>query len=361
MKINSFRIYQYALELNEPVYVHGQKLNTREGLIIHLQSDQGKESFGEVAPLPGFSQETLSEALDQVQLLKTKLIGTAIPEQLTKFNGKFDLWLNPFDLKPSVRFGTESAVLHLLAAERQVPLYKLIPNTVQHKIRISGLLSGTQAQIVNQSKQLIDRGFTELKLKVGGDVEEDVQKVKALNDTTYGKVLVHLDANQMWNFDQALTFGKAIGPAAASYIEEPFKDTSRIPEFFDQTMIPVALDESLQHLSLDDVRSISGVETVVLKPTVIGGIEKILQMLTQAKDFALDTVISSSFESSLGISTLANIVEASTHNTAAGLDTLKWFKTDVLKKPIPIEHGAINIDDQSFEASDINFEVLSEI
>jgi len=361
VKIASFKIYQYNLELNQPVTVRSQTINSREGLIIHLISGQGIESFGEVAPLPGFSRETLTEALDQVQLLKAKLNGHAIPDQLTKFDGKFDLWLNPFNLKPSVRFGFESAVLHLIASAQDIPLYQLIPEATHHKIRISGLLSGTKDEVVTQAKKCIDQGFTELKLKVGGNVDEDIEKVKAVNDAVYGKVLIHLDANQMWDFDQALTFGGAIGCAATSYIEEPFKDIEKIPDFFDQTMIPVALDESMQHLSLDEIRTISGVETVVLKPTILGGIEKVLQMLTQAENLALDTVISSSFESSLGIWTLANIVETSSHNMAAGLDTLKWFKKDVLKEPILIEHGAINIENKLIRSNNINFDVLREI
>jgi len=344
VKIKDFQIYQYTIELNQPLLIRQQKLTNRSGLIIRLISEKGTEGFGEAAPLPGYSRETLSESSKQLHLLKSKLMGQTLPDQLTNFNGQFEHWLNPFDLSPSARFGFESAVLNLLANARHTPIYKLIPETTSHPVRVSGLLAGSKDQISEQTKKLINQGFSELKLKVGNDVDDDIEKVLLVNNAAYGKARLHLDANQMWNFDQAVSFGKAIGCAAVSYIEEPFKDCSKIPEFFDQTLIPVALDESIQHLTLEKIRAISGVEILVLKPTILGGIEKTLHIMTQAKNAALDTIISSSFESSVGIWTLVNIVETTSHNTTAGLDTLKWFKDDVLKQPVSIQNGMINID-----------------
>jgi O-succinylbenzoate synthase len=361
VKIAAFDLFQYTLELSRPLTVRGQKLQNRQGLIIRLISEQGDEGFGDVAPLPGFSQETLSEALVQMQFLRSKLRDQAIPERLTKFSGQFDQWLDSFDLRPSARFGFESAVLHLLANAHHAPVHKLIPATTYHPVRVTGLLSGDKKQLITQTKELIGQGFSALKLKVGGDIDEDIEKVLTVNNLAYGKALLYLDANQMWDFEEAVSFGKAIGCAAASYIEEPFKGISRIPEFFDQTLIPVALDESIKGLSLEEIRAISGVETIVIKPTMLGSIEKTLQLLTQAENFALDAVISSSFESSIGLWMLANIVEASTHNTAAGLDTLKWFRSDVLKKPVAIKNGKIDIDKQLIHKRDIDFDLLHKL
>jgi len=126
-------------------------------------------------------------------------------------------------------------------------------------------------------------------------------------------------------------------------------------------LIPVALDESLLSLPFDDVKSISGVENLVLKPTMLGGIEKTCQIIRRAKDFALETIVSSSFESSLGIWVLTSLAGSSLHNAVAGLDTLKWFKKDVLKKPILIENGSVHISKQKIGLQDINFDILNKL
>jgi len=361
VKIVSFRIYRYALDFNRHITVHGNAMTKREGLILHLKSDSGCESFGEIAPLPGFSRENLNDAIDQAQLLKSKMNGHAVLEGLTRFDGLFDRWFRVYELKPSVRFGIESAVLQLVAASQNEPFCQIIPEANSSKVQITGLLSGTKFQVKNQAKQFLEDGLTDLKLKVGGLVEDDIEKVRAVNEATLGKALLHLDANQLWEFDQAVAFGEAIGCSAATYIEEPFKNCEQVPEFFDRTLIPVALDESLQDLSVEEARSISGVERVVIKPTVLGGVEKALKMVVEAELYALDAVISSSMETSVGIWALANLGVASKHHTAVGLDTLKFFDKDIVEKPIPIEHGWIDVAEPVIRPENIRFDMLDEI
>ncbi|MCK5083793.1 MAG: o-succinylbenzoate synthase, partial [Candidatus Omnitrophica bacterium] len=319
--------------------------------------------FGEIAPLPGFSSETLDEACDQALSLESDLHGRSIPENIIKLKGNFNEWLGLPDLKPSVRFGVESAILGLLANAKHVSLGKLISQVLHPKIRIAGLLSGATDEIAAQTKNLLNEGFTELKLKIDGDLDDAIAKVKIVNDIAYGKALLHIDANQAWDFDTAVTFGKTIGCAAVSYIEEPFADIKRIPEFFDETLIPVALDESIQHMPFEDIRSTSGVDILVLKPTILGGIERTRAIIDLTENCALNTTISSSFESSLGVSILAELAGTSTHNiTAAGLDTLKWFKTDILNKPVQIEHGAVAISTTgAISKKDINFSLLHKL
>ncbi|MCK5081788.1 MAG: o-succinylbenzoate synthase [Candidatus Omnitrophica bacterium] len=362
MKIISAVVYQYSLELVQPLVLRGATLNNRDGLVLHLKSDEGSEGFGEIAPLPGFSRETLDEARDQMLALRFALCEQDIPEKIRKLNGAFDRWLENSTLTPSVRFGVEAAVLGLLANAKNVSLGKLTSKQLHPTVRIAGLLSGPADTLATSTKNLLDEGFTELKLKVGEDPGEAVNKVKIVNDVAYGKALLHLDVNQAWDFDSAVAFGKEIGCAAVSYIEEPFKDTTRIPEFFDETLIPVALDESIQRLTFDEIRSISGVDILVLKPTILGGIERTLAIIDQAKSCAIEVSISSSFESSLGISTLVNLAGTSPHNiTAAGLNTLKWFKNDILNTPVRLENGAITVNQRAILSKDINFSLLREL
>jgi len=294
-------------------------------------------------------------------LLQSNLSGQDLPDHLERLDGAFDKWLNKFDLKPSVRFGMESAVLQLLSCARNSSVRKTISSTRNSSVHVTGLLSGTEEQAVRQAKLLLKEGFEDFKLKVGGDVNGDADKVKAVNNVIYGKAVLHVDANRSWDFKEALDFAEIIGCAAVTYIEEPFKDLRKIPEFFDQTMIPVALDESLQYLLIDDVKSIAGVEKIVLKPAILGGIEKTRQMIQQAEGHAIETVISSSFESSLGIRMLANLTGFSQHANMAGLDTLKWFKTDILKQPVSFENGIMQPSVKNIQAEDINFDLLKKI
>jgi len=185
--------------------------------------------------------------------------------------------------------------------------------------------------------------------------------VQALNELMQGHAILHLDANQSWDLAGGIKFNNEVGCAAIDYIEEPFKNHENIPEFYMKTTIPVAVDESLTHLNVKEVSAIDGVDVFILKPTILGGIEKTWRMMQHAKKFAIKAIISSSFESSIGILALANLAGATSRDNWAGVDTLKWFQEDVLTEKIPVKRGRIDISSQFIQNKNINYNVLTKI
>ncbi|MBN1869273.1 MAG: o-succinylbenzoate synthase [Candidatus Omnitrophica bacterium] len=362
MIIKSAKVYQYSLKLRRPLVLHDQTMQNREGLVLQLISEEGLEGFGEIAPLPFFSEETFDDARDQLFSIKEGLCSRDIPERVKNLNGKLGQWVNNPHLKPSVRFGIESAVLGLMANAAKTSIGKLIAPLAHPSIKTSGLLSGSDEDIVVETRELLDHGFKEMKLKATADYNDTIKKVNIVLRAAYGKAIVHLDVNRAWDFETAVSFGRQIGCDAISYIEEPFDDILCIPEFYSQAMIPVALDESLKHLTVGDLRAISGVEVLILKPTILGGIEKTRLMMQQSEQCALIASVSSSFESSLGLSVLADVASTSSRNHVfAGLDTLKWFKQDLLHNPVRVENGSIMVRDRAISSNDINFNLLRQL
>lgn len=364
MKIASFRVYKYSLPFYEPLYVHGFKLTNKEGLVIHLESDGDAEGFGEVTPLDGWSEESLNDAREQVRELRTSLTGRDVSPGVEKLEGKMRSWFGEMNLRPSVQFGMEMAVLNLIASTQNTALFQSI--THAHSVhrdytRVTALLDGTVEEVARQAKTFKGEGFTDMKLKVRGAVDESAAKVRAVNDVLGGEVLLHLDANQAWELEDAVRFGREIECGAVAYIEEPLKHVYQTPEFYQETLIPVALDESLSKLSFEEFKSMDGVDVLVLKPTALGGIEKTWQFMQQARALGVEAVISSSFESGLGILTLANLASCTVRDQAAGLDTLKWFRRDLLKENVLIRHGRINIRQRPPREEDIDFNLLKEI
>ncbi len=342
MKIISFQTYRYVLPFVNPISVRGVKLSQREGLIIHCTSEQGIEGFGEAAPLPGLSEESLEDVIEEVEMFESVLLDQDVPKNIEKFEGALTEWLSAYSLSPSLQFAIETAMLNLMANSRKILLSQLFEESPVENISVNGLLQGTMDEVVLQAKACLLNGFTAMKLKVGRkDMDEDIRNVQAVSEIIRDKALLHLDANQAWTLKEAVKFGQAIGCACVDYIEEPLQDVAGIPEFFHQTLIPAALDESLQNLDIKDVGSIEGADVVVVKPTILGGIEKTYHLIKYARERALRCVVSSSFESSIGVTTLAHLAASLTPRTAAGLDTLKFFQKDVLKKGVFIQKGKI--------------------
>lgn len=362
MRISTINIYKYTLPLKRPLLLKGHSLKERSGIIIEVISEQGVHGFGEIAPLPYFSRESAADALKQAEKMEAYLRGEDLPPGLHKLEGAFQGWLGGLKLYPSVQFGIEAATLNMMANARNVVLSHLLSEETHDKISINGLLQGNLAEVTEQAHQLRLEGFTAMKLKVGNNLEEDITKVKAINAILDGKAILHLDANQSWDIDTAIAFGNEIGCAAVDYIEEPLESPESIPHFFETTLIPVALDESLHRLDFKEIQAIEGVDVLVLKPTLVGGIEKTWGLINAAGRQAIEVVISSSFESSIGILTLANLAGGcTTRDRNAGLDTLKWFEKDLIKDKIVFEHGKLDISKKKITESDVNFQLLEKV
>jgi o-succinylbenzoate synthase len=367
MNLTAADIYSYALPLKHPLNIKGHPHLLREGFILHLKSSDGKEGFGEIAPLEGFSDETLDEALKQIQSFRHFLLSENIPTSLEKLDNGFERWLGAYNLKPSVRFGIEMAILNLTAQSRQKTLSKLISDshrdsdTHRDQVRVSGLLQGSQAEILKELRQLLKDGYRSFKMKVGEDLKEDILKVQAVITEMNGQALLHVDANQSWTISQAIQFTDEVGITVIEYIEEPFAKADSIPEFVNKTTVPVAMDESLSGLHFDDIKSIEGVDYLILKPSFIGSIEKTYALIKEAKRLALSPIISSLFESGLGILTLANLAGLTSRDLFAGIDTLKWFKDDLLLEPLVTYHGRLDISRRTIQSKDINFKLLKKV
>lgn len=359
--IKDLKIYQYNLPLKETVSIKGTKINNREGLIIQIISEHGYEGFGEIAPLPGLSRDNFKSALDQLKKTKDKLIGRMVPSHIEKLDGKFETWLGSYRLSSSVRFGIEMAVLNLVANTKKISLNALLSQEHHDKIRINALVYGNKDNVKKQAQELVAQGFSSIKLKVGDNIKEEAEKIRAINEVLGEHAVLHLDANQTWDLNKAVQIGEDIGCAAVIYIEEPFENIEDIPEFFMKTTIPVALDETLIDMTFEEIKSIEGVDVIILKPTVLGGVEKIWHLMHEARRLAIEFVLSSSFESSIGLLMLAQLAGSSSRDYTAGLDTFKLFQNDLLKNKLVIEHGKLNIKGRAVHASDIDFSLLTEV
>ncbi|WP_160744203.1 o-succinylbenzoate synthase [Serratia symbiotica] len=96
-------VYRYCLPMEAGVVLRNQRLKTRDGLLVRLQQGE-RQGWGEIAPLPEFSQETLAQATQAaLAWLKSWQVGKAPAD-------------SPL---PSVAFGLSCA---LAECEQRLPL-----------------------------------------------------------------------------------------------------------------------------------------------------------------------------------------------------------------------------------------------
>ena len=223
MMLTGFTLYRYTLPFTQAVVFRGIEVQRRTGCLLKLEAEDGIVGWGEVAPLPGFSTESLEEAVTQLSQLKPWMMGRPVMPEWLDLHGEPALALDRKRLVPSVRFGLELAVWNVLAGQRKLPLPDLLGNTPGRTVALNGLLMGQEEDVVNEAVRMRKAGYQAIKLKVGRHtLEEDIRRVRRVSDVLGPDVQLRLDANRAWSLETATTFVRAIaGLPACVYRRTP--------------------------------------------------------------------------------------------------------------------------------------------
>jgi O-succinylbenzoate synthase len=361
MNIKALQVYRYKLPFKFPLTAADKILTSRQGFIIELINQQGKLGYGEIAPFPGLHKENLESALQQIKTSWPKLKEIDWQYSFSKSEKDFDKEMEKLDLSPSVRFGLELALFNLLAISAGKSLYKMWKNSAQKSIDLNGLLMGAPAAILIQAKRLNEQGYRTIKLKVGTQpVKEDIRLVENVRTTIGDKISLRLDANKAWPLHDAISFGKAVKDYDIEYLEEPLQNPKEIPHFKEAATIPIALDESLCELHIQKGNFYKNLDAIVIKPSVVGSIEKTIDLCLWARDKKLIPVLSSTFDSGIVLSAVAQLAAVFTlPDTAMGLDTYKWLKADLLATPFKATGGKVDVDKTARNSATLRMDMLT--
>lgn len=269
-------IYTYNIPISTPLLT----ISKRRGLI--LETERG---FGEAAPLPGWSKESIDDIL------------ASIPN---------------FDAHPSAAFGLRCAEHPFPRSFPSIPLAALVTN-------------------LYEAENALLNGFKTLKVKIGSYCVP--KALDLISRIQLPHVQLRIDVNRRWSFDEARLFLNQLNPMGIEYIEEPTADLGqlhKLPPF------PLALDETLREPKNIWMR-LPNLHAFVLKPTLLGSRLDFLIRLGQKEKKKL--VFSSSFESAIGLLHIAHLQERFSLQTAVGLDTHRFFNGNFF--PMPINNGML--------------------
>jgi o-succinylbenzoate synthase len=366
MKVAWVEVFRYDLPLAKPIPVRGRKLTQRSGLILLLANGHGHFGYGEIAPLPGFSFETLRKATRETIGMADRLKGLCLPLDAIEAAGGVAEWLH---LSPSVRAGISMAVASLEAAVQGVSLARYLSDTAGDQLLLNALLWGSRETVLQEGRALLAEGYRTFKLKVGReDPAVEAETVLCLHDALGPGAMLRLDANRAWNLETACDFCRSIEKVPVEYFEEPLYEAADLPRFAAETGRDYALDESIaedlsemfeynaNRLDADFLEAhgwtrkrvmllqqlLGYAKAIVVKPTMVGEFARLPLMTQQLAGFRGYFVVSSSFESPVGLTQLSNLAVAlGGDETAAGLDTFSWFPGGMSPD---VAHSAARLD-----------------
>jgi len=335
----------YALPLMEPIDLGGTTISERRGALVTVIVDgpDGTRAAGQgdIAPLPAFSTESLTQARAALTSVVDQLVGLSFrPSDV--LDRTIPLASDVATVPPSVQFGIEQALLFAAARSAGVLPTRFLSERPRETVSLNALLMGTPTEILYAADGV--REFSAVKVKVGRyDVQNEARCIRELSKQWEGATSIRLDANRAWSVREANAFADGIRGVEIEYLEEPLRDASQLEAWAETTGIPVALDETTREKPLEELAEQTFASALIVKPSLIG-FSNTVDLADAVTSAGVDVVISSAYESGVGLTGLAVLAAAiGEHDTPTGLDTYRRLGSDVVQPRLHIGGPVVSI------------------
>ncbi|MCY3850697.1 MAG: o-succinylbenzoate synthase [Acidimicrobiaceae bacterium] len=342
----------YRLALASPLVTAHGVVKQREGVLFSI-SDGVDVGWGEAAPLPGWSQESLTDSRRTLD---------SVAPRLAQLDSLGDLRLAAIlaelEAQPHARAALAGAVFDLSSRRQGVSLAGFLRSRfssashasgspLSRSVLLNGLIShGDPAKVGAAAAALVAEGVSAVKLKVAAaGPQTDVARVSAARSAIGDDIELRLDANGGWDVETAISTLREMAGCNVAFCEEPTSGIDGIAAVGAAGVVPVAVDESAA--TPDDIVAAlktNMIRVVIVKPQALGGSDLAMSAIALAEDFGATAVVTSMIDSAVGVAHAAHVAAASLPGQVHGLATSDMLNEDVGPR-LGIESGKLILAD----------------
>ncbi len=345
MPITSIEPIAVSLPMLKPVIMAGEEIRRADTVLVRIASDTGIVGWGEAAPAPMHTGETLEGIVSAVHYLSAALRGrdpADIGGALAAMDGR--MYGNH-----GAKAAIEIALHDLTGRVTGKPVHALLGGKKRSRMPLLGVIGGGDYDgDLRDAEKKKAAGFTAYKIKVGVDApEKDAARTREICRLLGEGMLISADANQGYSVEQALSYVRAVKGSGLDFFEQPVaaNNLAGMAELAAATDIAIGADEGIH--SLDDIRrhhERKAARGVSLKAIKLGGITA----LVEAGRLCAKLEMSVNISCKTGESSIAC---AAALHAASVLPEIAWALTlthtglaeDISAAPIPTANGHVQV------------------
>ena len=295
-KIKRILVYQVDLPLHEGSYKWsgGKSVEVFDSTIVAIETNDGEIGYGEGCPLGPFYLPAYANGVRAgIKELGPHLIGED-PTQTSKLNMIMDRCLKGHAY---VKSPIDIACWDIKGQLAGKPVCELLGGRYGDDFILYRAISQVDPEAMAENvKQYRDDGYKRFQLKVGGNPDEDIERIRlASNVLEPGDKLI-ADANTGWLMHEAARVVRAVDDIDV-YIEQPCTTYEECLSIRERTSHPFILDEIIDGVDvLVRGHSDRAMDAVNIKISKFGGITK----AALARDLCVQLGIAMTIEDSWG-------------------------------------------------------------
>lgn len=313
MKITEIIIHPLRMPLVHPYVLSNAYgvLSESDQIYVEIKTDEGITGWGEANPWAGFS----GDIADSVVCVIRKLVGPRLigedPTNLNAIHRDLDRMIAGNKM---VKAAIDMACYDILGKSLQVPVHKILGGKKYDTIKCFWSIGGsTPEESASEVAAIKEQGYWGCMLKIGTNLKNDVARTLAVREAVGPDFPLIADANQGWDYDTALRYGRAIECANLLFYEQPVKawDVNSLAKLRRNLNTPISADEGVSTIQ-EALRLVKeeACDVFSIKSSKQGGIMPAKQICEYATEHGIQLFFNSMIEG--GITQAASLSIAAT-------------------------------------------------
>jgi L-Ala-D/L-Glu epimerase / N-acetyl-D-glutamate racemase len=347
MKIQTATTWKEYFPLTKPYTIAYETFDHVENIFVKLDTGQGLFGLGVASPAPDVTGESVADCQNALaQYLEPNLMGRDVRHLKTLVR---ELGQN-MTATPAAMTAVDMALHDLLAKVMDIPLVDLLGRC--HESLATSVTIGINSfeETLEEASAYLSQGFKILKIKIGNDLEADLQCLFRLREHVGKQIPIRVDMNQGYTRETFAMFVKQTARLDLEFVEQPLKqdDMESMSLVSEPVRKKVAADESLHGVN-DAFRLVASPQPFGIfniKLMKCGGIAPGIQIADMAHLAGIHVMWGCMDESVVGISAALHAALSSPATRYIDLDGHLDLARDIARGGFKLHDGRMHVLDK---------------
>jgi L-alanine-DL-glutamate epimerase-like enolase superfamily enzyme len=346
-QIKEIKVWDADLGNTKPYTIAFKTVDQVRNAFVEITLDNGVQGIGSGNPSEYVVGESFSQCLEALQ---EKNLDFLINRDIREFHQlAFEVW-KTFPKNPSARAALDIALHDVFTKFLGIPLVRFLGQKIKSLPTSNTIGIKNVEETLKEAAVFIQQGFKILKVKLGKDLKEDIERLVKLREKFGNEIVIRIDANQGYSVDQTLDFYQKTKPLNLELIEQPLpaKAVAEMKSLPEEIRRIIAADESL--ISAQDALNLvkpplaAGIFNIKLMKC--GGVSQGLKIADVALHEGVDLFWGCNDESIVSITAALHAAFSCPHTKYIDLDGSLDLGEDVVKGGFILENGYMYCSDK---------------
>lgn len=338
-----------------------------EFVVVRCETECGLVGAGEASVTPRWSGETIWSTTSIIEhVLAPAVLGTD-PTDFRQLDERMDAvaacnWF--------AKAAIEMACWDITGKARNKPVHELLggpcrSTTIRSRFSLAAYAPEKAAK---RAEDLIELGFETIKVKVGGQPEEDIERVRRVREVIGFDRRLVLDANGGWSAETAIDCLRQLEPQRIDVMEQPTPagDFSELARVRKATGVRILADDScFDAAHARELLALGACDAISVYPGKNGGIRKAAEIAALAERHDVICTIGSNLEWDIATAAMAHLVVGCPNLRIDEIpgDCIgpSYHQRSIVRNPLRIEGPETTLNDQPGLGVDVDWELVREL